>query len=421
MGSLSLNSNVAAARATRRLAETDSKLNSALQRLSTGMRINRASDDPAGLAVASTLEARGKLYTQADRNIRDALSAVETLESALSEQGTILNRLAELAEQAANGSLSTTQRASLNAEYTQLLSEFGRTAAATNFNSLSLTLGSRGGSSAVNFQVGVDGRSTSGLSLALTDTGSISGTLGRDRILSGTGSDDAEFLDFSATQPSRAEILSRHSFVHSVSLAGSAGPREMFLVFFDDPGSNMFFARGLVKIDGQDAYELALFDDDKFSADAIQFTYNGSTGELTPASAVGSYTITGQDTGFSDSTLHVDYRGLRVSNSGASVIDFTGLESAARARTALDVSLARIQELSSYRGQLGALGSRLQSTLAVTAAARENSNAALARIRDADVATELSQLTAQQILRQTAAAVLGQANQQPALAISLLQ
>jgi flagellin len=421
MGSLSLNSNVAAARATRRLAETDSKLNSALQRLSTGMRINRASDDPAGLAVASSLEARGKLYTQADRNIRDALSAVETLESALSEQGTILNRLAELAEQAANGSLSETQRASLNAEYAQLLSEFGRTAAATNFNSLSLALGSRGGASAVNFQVGVDGRSTSGLSLALTDTGSVSGTLGRGQILSATGGDDAEFLNFAAAQPSRAEILSRHSFVHSVSLEGGAGPREMFLVFFDDLDSNMLFARGLVKMDGQDAYELALFDSNKVSTDLMQLTYSSTTGEITSASAVESYVITGQDTGYSDSVLNVDYRGLRVSSSQSSVIDFTGLESAARAEIALDVSLARIQELSSYRGQLGALGSRLQSTLAVTAAARENSNAALGRIRDADVATELSRLTAQQILRQTAAAVLGQGNQQPALAISLLR
>lgn len=150
----SLNSNIASLKAQRRASEASDGLRQTYQRLASGLRINRASDDSAGLAVSSQLSAQSRVYGQAVRNINDAASLLNVAEGAAGELVTILERMKELAGQSANGSLSLTQRRSLDAEAYSLQKEFNRITATTRFNGRSLIEGNFG---KLNIQAGFGG------------------------------------------------------------------------------------------------------------------------------------------------------------------------------------------------------------------------------------------------------------------------
>lgn len=135
---VSISSNTSVLRALRRLNESTASLGTVFSRLSSGLRITRASDDAAGLAIASQLSSSSRVYTQALRNTNDAISALNIADGALGELSDVLIRLRELATSSANGTLSVTQRRSLDAEALQLQKEFNRITTATQFNGLSL-------------------------------------------------------------------------------------------------------------------------------------------------------------------------------------------------------------------------------------------------------------------------------------------
>lgn len=154
MDGFRLNGNIAALRAQRMLDSSSFSLGRSLERLSTGSRINRASDDAAGLAVASLLGAKRRQYIQGVRNLNDSVSALSIADGAMAQLQDILNRQRELAQQAANGSLSSSQRSSLNAEAQRLAEEYQRTIAATSFNGRTLLNASQAGAGVVNAQGG---------------------------------------------------------------------------------------------------------------------------------------------------------------------------------------------------------------------------------------------------------------------------
>jgi flagellin len=154
---LNIRTNIPAIAAQRNLAETTGGIQTAYQRLSSGLRINRAKDDAAGLAIAESLKADARVATVAMRNANDGISIIAITDGAISQITNILSRLAELAEQSANGVFSTGQRSALQLEFTALTSEIERIALTTEFNGLYLLSG--GGS--VTFQVGFDGTSLS--------------------------------------------------------------------------------------------------------------------------------------------------------------------------------------------------------------------------------------------------------------------
>lgn len=282
---LSVNTNVASLNAQRQLGQTTATLNRTFEKLSSGLRISRAADDSAGLAVADSLRADTRIANVAIRNANDGISLISIADGALNEIGNVLSRLGELAEQSANGTLTVTQRSALQQEFTALGSEVERIANTTSFNSLNLLSG--GGT--FTLQVGFDSGSNSQVSFS-----GVQGTLA------------------------------------SLGLA---------------TGSSLIYS------------------------------LNGST---------------------------------------------TGLGQEA-ARSALDAVKLAIGSLSSTRGTLGATESRLQLTINNLQVARENFSSAESLIRDVDVASEAAKLTRLNILQQAGAAVLGQANQQPALALSLLR
>lgn len=154
---LNIRTNIASLGAQRALYDSSSKLETAYQRLSSGMRINRAKDDAAGLAIAESLKADSRIAAVGIRNANDGISIVAITDGAIDQITNILSRLAELAQQSANGVYGNGQRSALQLEFTALTSEIERIAMTTEFNGLKLLSG--GGN--VTFQVGFDGGSMS--------------------------------------------------------------------------------------------------------------------------------------------------------------------------------------------------------------------------------------------------------------------
>ena len=158
--SITIGSNIASLQAQRRLSIASDALGSTYERLSSGQRINKASDDAAGLAIADSLRANQRVASVAIRNANDGISTIAIADSALGEIGNVLSRLAELAEQSANGVFSTTQRSALQNEFTALSSEVERIAVTTEFNGVRLL----SGNSTLVLQVGFNSGSTSQIS-----------------------------------------------------------------------------------------------------------------------------------------------------------------------------------------------------------------------------------------------------------------
>ncbi|MCB0324958.1 MAG: flagellin FliC [Bdellovibrionales bacterium] len=154
---LTINTNLAALNAQRRLTGTTEKLRGAFERLSSGLRIVRARDDAAGLAIADSLRADARIASVAIRNANDGISLIAIADGALDQMSSVLTRMAELAEQAANGTLGAPQRSALNLEFTALASEIERIAQTTTFNNLQLL----SGGATVSLQIGFDSGSNS--------------------------------------------------------------------------------------------------------------------------------------------------------------------------------------------------------------------------------------------------------------------
>ena len=272
--SLVINTNPTSLGAQRNLAGTQRSLAGNVGRLSSGLRINQASDDAAGLGISERLKAQVRGLAQAARNANDGVSMIQVADGAMNEQAGILVRLRELAVQSANGTLGSQERGYINSEANQLISEIDRISAVTEFNGVRMLAS---GSTAISMQVGITGNTESQISVGFASTTSTALGLG------------------------------------SMSLSGVSG-----------------------------------------------------------------------------------------------------------SQTALTTLDSAINTLSSRRATVGAAQNRLGTTITNLAVAEENLSAANSRIRDVDVAKETASLTRNQILSQAGIAMLSQANQLPAAALSLI-
>jgi len=177
---LTINTNVASLNAQRNLGKSQGALNNSMQRLSSGLRINSAKDDAAGLAISDRMTAQIRGLNQAARNANDGISLAQTAEGALGESTNILQRMRELAVQSANDTNTASDRSSLQAETAQLQSELNRIAETTSFNGKSLLDGTMGGA---KFQVGANADQVISFSIASAR----SADLGTNRFVSDTG------------------------------------------------------------------------------------------------------------------------------------------------------------------------------------------------------------------------------------------
>ncbi len=203
---MQINTNIAGLNAYRNLSVTQNDLSKSLEKLSSGLRINRAGDDAAGLAISEGLKAQIGGLKVAGRNAQDGISVVQTAEGSLNEVHSTLQRLRDLAVQAGNDSNNAESRTAIATEATQLVEELGRIADSTNFNGIQLLDGSAG---TLNFQVGADGDANNAISVDLTgaDVNAVVTTMGA--------------LDFTDHAGAQAAITSIDTAITSISTARS--------------------------------------------------------------------------------------------------------------------------------------------------------------------------------------------------------
>ncbi len=220
---ISINSNQSAARAQRQLGTTSNNLGKTFERLASGSRINRASDDAAGLSIDASLRVDARVAAVASRNAQDGISAVAITDGALSSITGVLGRLAELAQQAGNGAYSQIQRSALQNEFVALGSEIERIEVTTTYNGVNLLSGNQ----SISFQVGFDATSTSQITMNQGGGGTLqnlglaaSGSSALSYSLSGATGDAAQ----SAARNALAAITGAVTSVNSIR--GSLGTTE---------------------------------------------------------------------------------------------------------------------------------------------------------------------------------------------------
>ena len=379
--------NIAAMGAYRNLNTSGSSMEKSLEKLSSGFRINRASDDAAGLVISQGLRAQISGQQQASRNAQDGISVVQTAEGALTEVHSMLNRMRDLAVQTANTSSQDTDSISAaTAEYNQLSAEITRIAESTSFGGQNLLDGSFGKtdgklSGFVTAAADFDGDET--FDLAVTGgSGTVTVTLDDTAALS--GKELATYLE--------GKI--------KTALAGSGDPidaaaAESFSIDVETVGAGFAFT---MKNSGDAAIAIADGTNTPFDSDltlAFEGTVAAATGDAKRLQV-------GANSG--------QFIEMSIEALDSVTLGVDGADLAADSQTAIDNLDAAIKSVSTQRGTFGAIQNRLESTINNLQVSTENLTAAESRIRDTDMALEMTNFTKQQVLQQAGVAMLGQAN-----------
>ena len=426
MAVVSFSSNTLSLSVQRFLGRSSELLAQSSNRLSSGVRINSASDDAAGLAIADSLRTASRKYVVANRNLNDGLSALNIVGNTLQSQVDILSRLQELAEQAANGNFSNTQRNSINREYQALVDEMGRMGETASFNGERLLLAGRSGCLAnLVLQCGTDGSGNSQLNTTNTNAGIFSGVVA----LKFTPALNTGTFGFSGSAAPNSLTDTYGSNIARMEVTDSSGQsREVLVGMRSGGGGGSRWYFDVLYKGSQSDGSTTLSEDEWIMAHSTVFvSTNTTTGTIKTPTL--TYALTGF-AGGATATLNLDVSGLRRSDSAGTygpylgdttAIDASGVEDSTRALHALGVARRRQEELGVFLGQIGAFQSRISTSLAVNDIARENSIAAESRIRDVDVAEETSAFVGAQISQQIGVSILAQANQAPNILLGLIK
>ena len=469
---LFVNTNVSSLNAQRNLGHSSRGLATSIERISSGLRINSAGDDAAGLAISERFHSQIRGLSRAMRNANDAISLTQVAEGALQETTDILQRIRELSVQAANDVNTDSDRQAVQDEVDQLVDELNRIGDTTTFNRRNLLDGSFNDAF---FHVGAFARETVRLSLrdarassigrhagatgaAVSDDALVNG----DVIVNGVtiratqATDDTLSTSLAtASAVAKASAINDSSEFHGVTaralptqLTGVARMQGGQL-----DGDNYLVLNGVVITD----FDVGPDDAGHELTRAIN-EHSGDTGVIASHGINGALVLTAEDgrnidlravgnaaqiagvppvlvqtasihltsdedivlsganeawTGFGDDQ--------RVAVSDVDAVSTIDLRSRQGANTAIEIIDRAIQDINDDRVQVGAVANRLQTTLDTLANSVERSTAARSQIIDADFAHETAQLSRYQILVQAGTSILGQANSQPQAALSLLQ
>ncbi|PZF13477.1 flagellin [Curtobacterium sp. MCPF17_011] len=395
---MSINTNLSALNTYRNLNATQNDLSKSLEKLSSGLRINRAADDAAGLSISEGLKSQVGGLTVAARNAQDGISVVQTAEGGLTETHSILQRMRDLAVQAGNDSNNDTSRAAIKTESDQLQKELGRIATSTNFNGINLLDGSQ---TNMKFQVGANGDANSQITVDLSGANvkSISNALsGGDLDLTGTTfaiDDVADLTTGSVSFTSTKDGVS--TTVKTGTLKDTAD------------GS-------AAKFQSVDEYASALRSDADFSSHfsvAVKKDDNGAGVGIVVTALDGGTLATADNATAGD--------GLGAGAAGTAVTGGVKFDTAANAQASIKLIDQQIAQVSSARSNLGAIQNRFDHAINVTNVAKENLTAAKSRITDVDMAEEMVKYTRDNILSQAGTSMLAQANQSTQGVLSLLR
>lgn len=474
-----INTNTASLNAQRNLSTSQSALSTSLQRLSSGMRINSAKDDAAGLAISERFTSQIRGLDQAKRNANDGVSLLQTAEGSLQSTGDILQRVRELSVQSANATNSAGDRKAIQAEVGQLLSEADRISQTSEFNGMKLLDGSFGSAS---FQVGAN----AGQTIQATTANFRTNNYGNNQssaappatVTTGTayagGSFEIQGLKsatITATATDSAQTLAATINGKTADTGVTATARTEEALEFDAAGvyalavtsdnttaANVTFTVGAKNASGL-ASAVSAFNDvssttgvtaklndakdglvltnvagndiklkNSSAASTFKAASVGADGVATTAATVATgetaksmgYISMNSDKGFSLGTVTANNgvaTGAAKLNS-VSTIDVSTVKGSNDALKILDSALASVN---SQRATFGALQSRFETAVSNLESTSENLSASRSRIQDTDFASETAKLTRGQILQQAGTAMLAQANSLPNGVLSLLR
>ena len=402
-----INTNTMSLNAQRNLSTSGSSLATTIQRLSSGLRINSAKDDAAGLAISERFTTQIRGLDVAIRNANDGISLAQVAEGSLSEIGNNLQRVRELAVQASNATNSASDRKALQAEVTQLVSEIDRVAKQSDFNGTKLLDGSF---TSQLFQVGanagqaiainsvVDAKATSLGATTFVDAGSI--TLNAAAVTAAAGKiggvmvgeisiGDVEF-DYTVPAGTTAEqaataTKNQENATKAMMAAINGKLSETGLHAAQETNAAGVATPGVITLTSIKA-------DNKVTDVAVTFAGTPPVALNTPAAG-----------------------------GGPSHVSDIKIDTVAGAQQALEIVDKALESVNSVRADLGAIQNRFTSVVANLQTSSENLSASRSRIRDTDFAKETAELTRTQILQQAGTAMLAQANQVPQNVLSLLQ
>ena len=384
-------SNIMAVNAQRQLGMNNSQVGKALEKLSSGYRINRAGDDASGLAISEKMKAQIKGLDTASLNSQDGISLVQTAEGALTEVHNMLNRMTELATRSANGINEDSNRASLQKEVAKLQEEIDRISKSTNFNNLKLLDGSQSyaGNAALigaGMANGVQNLSVEGGNLDAADTVEVNISADKTGTVTVTADGKATGVKFTVTQTGKG--------FYSVTADVSGVTDDKIKAAWSGVTANF-------SVDGPK-------DDGTYATGAQKFIAGKNE----------SMQLQIGDTADDFNQLKVGIGDMSSKGLGIDKVDISNQDGAAKA---IDTIKNAIDRVSSQRASLGATQNRLEYTINNLDTASENLQSANSRIRDTDMAKMMMEYTKMNVLTQSAQAMLAQANQQPQSVLQLLQ
>ncbi len=372
-----INHNVAALNTYSRLAQANSATSKSLEKLSSGLRINRAGDDAAGLAISEKMRNQIKGLDQASRNAQDGISMIQTAEGALNETHAMLQRMRELTVQANNDTNTDTDRARIQDEVAQLQTEITSIGNKTEFNTKKL----------------IDGTLGVGLKDGTVTIASLNAK-GMSVQLSGVAAGSEIDFAVSGTDTVKVTVGSTTQVITGITDTTSM-----------KTGNTLNFSNVGVTIN--------------FAANTdISTLFNGTTLNTSGAAAV--FQIGAN----SNQTLNVNINDMRanVIGGGTGVVSDINVADTTQAfATRLTILDGAISTVSAERSKLGAWQNRLEHTINNLGTSSENLTAAESRVRDVDMAKEMMEFTKNNILTQASTAMLAQANQQPQGVLQLLR
>ena len=409
-----INHNMGSINAQRQMGINSTNAGKSMEKLSSGLRINRAGDDAAGLAISEKMRGQIRGLDQASANSQDAISLIQTAEGALSETHSILQRMRELAVQSATDTNVGVDRAAIQDEMDELTAEIDRISTTTEFNTQSLLNGGFKGT----FQIGANASQNVNLSIGKMDTASLG--------LTSTNSLEKKELNDGSNLKDGTYTLDKNNNLLDVdgNTVGTLNTTDNELTI---NGVATKFATAKLA-------EGAILNVKDGVAD-VKNTMSGKASQLAP----GNYEVKGTNIVKDDKIVgtlganKMTIDGVDISEGELGFVTdqlvagakFTINGSDVSSRTNAEGSIKSIndaiEKVSTERSKLGAMQNRLEHTIANLGTSSENLTAAESRIRDVDMAKEMSTFTKNNILSQAAQSMLAQANQQPQQVLQLLQ
>ena len=405
-----INHNMASLNTLNSLNANNTTMQKSLAKLSSGLRINTAADDAAGLAISEKMRGQISGLDQASSNAQDSISLLQTAEGALDESTSILQRMRELAVEASSDTLTDSDRTDIQSEFDELIEEIDRIAQTTQFNTKNLLDGSM---SEVNKSVTANVSTNTSLNAntlaastltSLTDaSGNSLGIEAGDTISLNYVKDGAlQTTSFTVTTATTLGDLDTGDFTLATATTGT-------LTATAATGGTTSSIYGIT-------YTVTDSDGDKRSTVSDTLSSFTQTTAANDLRADGSATVLiGANTG---QNLNISIDAMDASSLGVKNLTVTSQTAAEVAISVIDTATSMV---SAARGKMGAEENRLEHTINNLTTSSENITSAESRIRDVDMAAEMAEYTKLSVINQAATAMLAQANQQPQQVLQLLQ